>query len=72
MQFTPDAPLDALLEVEPGQRHAPVDTIKQNRPLLMLCLSSLMFLVGLFTLQTVGIFYARDVLGNATTTSSRR
>src|SRR5436190_17836471 len=42
-----------------------IDTVKQNKPLLMLCLSSLAFLVGLFALQTVGIFYARDVLGNA-------
>ena len=42
-----------------------IDTVKQNKPLLMLCLSSLAFLVGLFALQTVGIFYARDVLGDA-------
>jgi glucuronide carrier protein len=42
-----------------------VDTIKQNRPLGMLCVSSLMFLVGMFALQTIGIYYARDVLGNA-------
>ena len=41
------------------------DTIKQNRPLGLLCLSSLMFLIGMFTLQTIGIYYARDVLGNA-------
>jgi glucuronide carrier protein len=42
-----------------------IDTIKRNRPLGMLCLSSLAFLVGMFTLQTIGIYYARDVLGNA-------
>ena len=42
-----------------------LDTVKQNRPLGMLCLSSLMFLIGMFTLQTIGIYYARDVLGNA-------
>ena len=42
-----------------------VDTVKQNKPLLMLCLSSLMFLIGMFALQTVAIFYARDVLGDA-------
>jgi glucuronide carrier protein len=41
------------------------DTLKQNKPLLMLCLSSLAFLTGMFALQTVAIFYARDVLGNA-------
>ena len=42
-----------------------IDTLKQNRPLVMLCLSSLMFLIGMFALQTVAIYYARDVLGNA-------
>jgi glucuronide carrier protein len=42
-----------------------VDTVKQNKPLLMLCLSSLLFLTGMFAVQTVGIYYARDVLGNA-------
>jgi glucuronide carrier protein len=42
-----------------------VDTLKQNRPLVLLCLSSLLFLIGMFALQTVAIYYARDVLGNA-------
>jgi glucuronide carrier protein len=42
-----------------------VTTLRQNRPLVMLCLSSLMFLTGMFALQTVAIYYARDVLGNA-------
>jgi glucuronide carrier protein len=42
-----------------------VDTVKQNKPLLMLCLSSLAFLTGMFALQTVAIYYARDVLGDA-------
>lgn len=42
-----------------------IDTLRHNQPLLMLCLSSLMFLTGMFALQTVGIYYARDVLGNA-------
>jgi glucuronide carrier protein len=42
-----------------------IDTLKQNKPLLMLCLSSLMFLTGMFALQTIAIFYARDVLGDA-------
>ncbi|HEX2048567.1 MAG TPA: glycoside-pentoside-hexuronide (GPH):cation symporter [Acidimicrobiales bacterium] len=36
-----------------------------NRPLVILCASSLLFLTGLFSLQTVGVYYARDVLGNA-------
>jgi glucuronide carrier protein len=42
-----------------------IDTLRHNKPLLMLCLSSLMFLIGMFALQTVAIFYARDVLGDA-------
>jgi glucuronide carrier protein len=40
-------------------------TLKGNRPLLMLCLSALSFLTGMFTLQTVQAYYARDVLGDA-------
>ena len=40
-------------------------TLKQNKALLVLCLSGLMFLTGWFSLQTVAIYYARDVLGNA-------
>ena len=41
-------------------------TLKTNRPLIMLCVSSLMFLTGMIAVSTVGAFYARDVLGNAT------
>jgi glucuronide carrier protein len=40
-------------------------TLKQNTALIRLCLSGLMFLTGWFSLQTVSVFYARDVLGNA-------
>jgi glucuronide carrier protein len=40
-------------------------TLKGNKPLLMLCLASLAFLTGMFSLQTVQAFYARDVLGDA-------
>jgi glucuronide carrier protein len=32
----------------------------------MLCVSSLLFLTGMIAASTVGAFYARDVLGNAT------
>ena len=39
--------------------------LRRNRPLVLLCLSSVAFLVGMFSLQTVMIYYARDVLGNA-------
>jgi glucuronide carrier protein len=41
------------------------DTLRHNRPLVMLCLASLAFLTALFSLQTVQVYYARDVLGNA-------
>ena len=40
-------------------------TVKQNTALLVLCGSSLVFLVGWFSLQTVTVYYARNVLGNA-------
>jgi glucuronide carrier protein len=40
-------------------------TLRGNKPLLMLCLSSLAFLTGMFSLQTVQAYYARDVLGDA-------
>jgi glucuronide carrier protein len=40
-------------------------TLKTNRPLIMLCVSSLMFLTGMIAVSTVGAFYARDVLGDA-------
>jgi glucuronide carrier protein len=39
--------------------------IKSNKPLIMLCLSSVCCLTGMFSLQTINIYYARDVLGNA-------
>jgi glucuronide carrier protein len=44
------------------------DTIammRHNRPLVLLCASSLLVLTAMFSLQTVGVYYARDVLGNA-------
>jgi glucuronide carrier protein len=37
----------------------------RNRPLLLLCAASLLFLGGQFSLQTVAVYYARDVLGDA-------
>ena len=39
--------------------------LRQNRPLIVLCLSCLLFLTGMFAMQTVAVYYARDVLGNA-------
>ncbi|MDQ3898152.1 MAG: glycoside-pentoside-hexuronide (GPH):cation symporter, partial [Actinomycetota bacterium] len=42
-----------------------VGMMGHNRPLVILCASSLLFLTGMFSLQTVGVYYARDVLGDA-------
>jgi glucuronide carrier protein len=42
-----------------------VRMMRDNRPLILLCASSLLFLTGMFSIQTVGVYYARDVLGNA-------
>jgi glucuronide carrier protein len=38
---------------------------RRNKALLVLCGSSVIFLVGWFSLQTVTVYYARNVLGNA-------
>jgi glucuronide carrier protein len=42
-----------------------VNMIRYNRPLVLLCASSLLFLTGMFSLSTVAVYYARDVLGDA-------
>jgi glucuronide carrier protein len=42
-----------------------VGMVRSNRPLVMLCASSLLFLTGMFSLSTVAVYYARDVLGDA-------
>lgn len=39
--------------------------LPQNKPLIVLCLSCLLFLTGMFAVQTVAVYYARDVLGDA-------
>jgi glucuronide carrier protein len=39
--------------------------IRRNRPLVLLCASTLLFLTGMFSVSTVAVFYARDVLGSA-------
>ncbi|MER0484700.1 glycoside-pentoside-hexuronide (GPH):cation symporter [Streptomyces sp. Edi2] len=41
------------------------DTVKQNKPLLRLGLSSVLFLCGMFALETTAIYYARYVLDDA-------
>ncbi|MBA8989026.1 glucuronide carrier protein [Curtobacterium pusillum] len=38
-------------------------TLKSNKPLLLLCLSSFVFLTGMLALSTVQLYYLRDVLG---------
>lgn len=40
-------------------------TLRQNTPLQLLCVSSLFFLTAMFSIQTIGVYYARDVLGDA-------
>jgi glucuronide carrier protein len=42
-----------------------IDMVRRNRPLVLLCLSAVLFLTGMFSVQTVGVYYARDVLDNA-------
>jgi len=44
---------------------ASFDMMRHKRPLVLLCASSLLFLTGMFSIQTVAVYYARDVLGNA-------
>jgi glucuronide carrier protein len=39
--------------------------MRYNRPLVLLCAATLVFLSGMFAQQTVAVYYARDVLGNA-------
>jgi glucuronide carrier protein len=39
--------------------------VRENRALVVLCGASVVFLVGWFSLQTVTVYYARDVLGSA-------
>jgi len=42
-----------------------VAMIRHNRPLVLLCSATLLFLTGMFSLSAVAVFYARDVFGNA-------
>src|SRR3954470_21779623 len=39
--------------------------MRRNKPLVVLCTSTLLCLAGMFSLQTVGVYYARDVLKDA-------
>jgi len=52
-------------DVEKVSLRETLGMMRHNRPLVLLCASSLLFLTGMFSLQTVGVYYARDVLGDA-------
>ncbi|WP_181010003.1 cytidylate kinase family protein [Ornithinimicrobium sufpigmenti] len=39
--------------------------IRHNRPLIVLCLAAFFLLAAIFTMNAVGLYYARYVLGNA-------
>ena len=39
--------------------------VRQNKPLLVLCLGALFLLAAIFTMNAVMLYYARDVLGDA-------
>ena len=41
-----------------------IAAIGRNKELLLLCLSAVLCLTGMFVLQTLQVYYARDVLGN--------
>jgi glucuronide carrier protein len=42
-----------------------VATVRQNRPLLILCVSNLVFLTGIFGLQAAQAYFATYILGNS-------
>jgi len=52
-------------EVDHVSMRQSFETLKHNRPLLMLCGGSLLFLLAMFSQSSVQAYYARDVLGNA-------
>jgi glucuronide carrier protein len=48
--------------VPPGKTF---EMLRHNQPLIILCAAALVSLGGMFSLQTVAVYYARDVLGHA-------
>lgn len=42
-----------------------VAMLRQNRPLIVLCLGAFFLLASIFTMNAVGMYYARYILGNA-------
>ena len=52
-------------ESKPVSVKETIDTVRQNRPLLILCVSNLIFLTGIFGLQGAQAYYAAYILGNS-------
>src|SRR5215203_5032840 len=52
-------------ETKPVTIKETVATVRQNRPLLLLCVSNLVFLTGVFGLQASQAYYAAYILGNS-------
>ena len=52
-------------EAEKVSLRGTLGMMRHNRPLILLCTATLLFLTGMFSLQTVAVYYARYVLGNA-------
>jgi len=52
-------------ETKPVTIKETVATVRQNRPLLLLCVSNLVFLTGIFGLQAAQAYYAAYILGNS-------
>jgi glucuronide carrier protein len=55
----------AARQVAPTRMRETFAMLRHNRPLVVLCGSTLVFLTGQFAIQTVAVYYARDVLGDA-------
>ena len=53
-------------EAKPVTIKETIDTVRQNRPLLILCVSNLIFLTGIFGLQASQAYFAAYILGNST------
>ena len=52
-------------ETKPVTIKETVATVRQNRPLLLLCVSNLVFLTGIFGLQASQAYYAAYILGDS-------
>src|SRR4029450_13566928 len=52
-------------EAKPVTIRATVATVRQNRPLLILFVSNLIFLTGIFGLQASQAYFATYILGNS-------